>query len=32
MQGRPHILIIQDAGDIGGAKLGRVITQHIQQR
>jgi hypothetical protein len=32
MQGRPVVFIIQDAGDIGGAKFGGVVTQHIQQR
>jgi hypothetical protein len=32
VQGRPVVFIVQEAGDIGGAKFGGVVTQHIQQR
>jgi hypothetical protein len=26
------VFIVEEAGDIGGAKFGGVVTQHIQQR
>jgi hypothetical protein len=32
VQGRPVVFIVQEAGDIGGAKFGGVVAQHIQQR